>query len=146
MRRMLVSRISRRVLAEHHIALSDAFVRQGEESDNGERHVGIIYTGLNIRRSIEKCTNLLRRHSDRIDDNLAQVISGTDWPDVVVDGHLQTHFAYIREHLEFVSFLYKSIFLLISFLIADIYFLSSLRTFVPFSNFILASFCSDHDV
>lgn len=104
MRRMLISRISRRVLAEHHLALSDSFTKHGEESENGERHVGIIYTGLNIKRSIDKCTNLLKRHSHRIDENLAQIIPCPDWPDVVVDGHLHTNFAYIKEHLEFVAF------------------------------------------
>jgi hypothetical protein len=108
---MLISRISRRVLAEHHIALSDFFTNHGEEADNGERHVGIIYTGLNIKRSIDKCTKLLRRHPHRIDENPVQVVPCPDWPDVVVDGHLHTNFAYIREHLEFVAFYTKSLLL-----------------------------------
>ena len=133
MRRMLISRISRRVLAEHHIALSDSFARRGTESDNGERHVGIIYTGLNIKRSVEKCTNLLRRRSQRTGDNHTEVIPSGDWPDVVVDGHLHTNFAYIKEHLEFVAcylnFTPRST---TWFSLADTYSSSSSRTFVCF--------------
>ncbi|KAJ6515867.1 branched-chain alpha-ketoacid dehydrogenase [Mycena sanguinolenta] len=89
MRRMLVSRISRRVLAEHHIALSE--IRSGKQTTNGEPQVGIIFTGLNVKRCIEKCANLLRQRGD-------------DWPEIQVDGHLDTSFAYIKEHLEYILF------------------------------------------
>ncbi|KAF8716684.1 hypothetical protein AX14_012248 [Amanita brunnescens Koide BX004] len=93
LRRMLVSRISRRVLVEHHIALSDHFV--GGRDTATEPHVGIIFTGLNVKRSIEKCTKLLRkRPTDCI----------PEWPNVVVDGHVKTEFPYIREHLEYIIF------------------------------------------
>lgn len=100
MRRMLISRISRRVLAEHHLALSESYTAPAEQSGFNERHVGIIYTGLNIKHSIEKCTQLLKESSRPIHNT--DVISRTDWPDVIVDGHLDTSFAYIRNHLEFV--------------------------------------------
>ncbi|KAJ6539374.1 alpha-ketoacid dehydrogenase kinase N-terminal domain-containing protein [Mycena capillaripes] len=90
MRRMLVSRISRRVLAEHHIALSE--IHSGKQAPApGEPHVGIIFTGLNVKRCIEKCGNLLRQR-------------GNGWPEVQIDGHLETHFAYIKEHLEYIIF------------------------------------------
>jgi pyruvate dehydrogenase kinase 2/3/4 len=100
MRRMLVSRISRRVLAEHHIALSSSLTTQAADSPD-EPHVGIIFTGLNVKRSIEKCTRLL---SERPLDN-EEALGSTEWPKVVVDGHVDTHFAYIREHLEYGSLL-----------------------------------------
>jgi pyruvate dehydrogenase kinase 2/3/4 len=103
MRRMLVSRISRRVLVEHHIALSEVHAgKQSETSD--EPHVGIIFTGLNVRRSIEKCSKLLREKPVWKDDHCGNGNDRTKWPDVVVDGHLETKFSYIREHLECVSF------------------------------------------
>ena len=106
MRRMLVSRISRRVLAEHHIALSETFMGRGRET-NREPHVGIIFTGLNVKQSVERCTKLLSESALwstglRIyDDN------ETRKPEVHIEGHLDTTFAYIREHLEYV--LYDSI-------------------------------------
>lgn len=99
MRRMLVSRISRRVLAEHHIALSEAFMGRGRET-NGEPHVGIIFTGLNVKQCVERCTKLLSESALwstglRVDD-------GSETPKVHIEGHLDTSFAYIREHLEYV--------------------------------------------
>lgn len=103
MRRMLVSRISRRVLVEHHIALSDIHAGKYSEA-SGEPHVGIIFTGLNVRRSIERCARLLREKPVWIDDHCGNDIDRKKWPDVVIDGHLGTKFSYIREHLEFVSF------------------------------------------
>jgi hypothetical protein len=30
------------------------------------------------------------------------MVNNTTWQEVIVDGHLDTHFAYIREHLEYV--------------------------------------------
>ena len=99
MRRMLVSRISRRVLAEHHIALSEAFMgREGET--NGEPHVGIIFTGLNVKQSVERCTKLLSESALWSTDLRVYDGSETRKPEVHIEGHLNTTFAYIREHLE----------------------------------------------
>jgi len=102
MRRMLISRISRRVLAEHHLSLSHSFNADVKESGTSDRHVGIIYTGLNVKRSIDKCTKLLKERSHFIGDNHG--IPSTHWPDVIVDGHLDTTFAYIKEHVEYIFF------------------------------------------
>ena len=102
MRRMLCSRISRRVLAEHHIALSEAFAGRRGESADGEPHIGIIYTGLNVKRCIDKCTRLLRERPHHAEDGFGESMQSISWPEVVVDGHLDTKFAYIREHLESV--------------------------------------------
>lgn len=103
MRRMLVSRISRRVLVEHHIALSDIHAGKYSEA-SGEPHVGIIFTGLNVRRSIERCARLLIEKPVWIDDHCGNDIDRKKWPDVVIDGHLGTKFSYIREHLEYIVF------------------------------------------
>ena len=97
MRRMLVSRISRRVLAEHHIALSESFSGRDQEA-NGEPHVGIIYTGLNIRQSVERCAKLLNESIAWSNE-----LSVDALPEIKTDGHLDTSFAYIREHLEYGS-------------------------------------------
>ncbi|KAF8165319.1 branched-chain alpha-ketoacid dehydrogenase [Crassisporium funariophilum] len=102
MRRMLVSRISRRVLAEHHIALSESFSGCGKETD-GDPHVGIIFTGLNIKRSVERCAKLLSEspiwQTDPYDEGKPH-----RRPEVRLEGHLDTAFAYIREHLEYIIF------------------------------------------
>lgn len=102
MRRMLVSRISRRVLTEHHIALSRSFSGPSQESpDDDDHHVGIIYTNLNVRKSIEKCVNLLRARPHDIENSYGEPRS-TGWPEVIVDGHLETSFPYFRDQLECV--------------------------------------------
>ena len=104
MRRMLVSRISRRVLAEHHIALSRDLQskRQGNEVDTD--HVGIIYTALSIKKCIEKCAAYLRNRAFDVDDDMPEGANITAaWPEIIIDGHTKTTFPYIPEHLECVS-------------------------------------------
>lgn len=93
MRRMLVSRMSRRVLAHHHIALSDAYNGR-DTDDDGESHVGVIYTGLSLGKSVRKVATILREAEG----------SQTIWPEVVLEGHLDAKFSYIKEHLEYIVF------------------------------------------
>lgn len=86
-RRMMTSRISRRVLAEHHIALSSDFDTAGVCNNPivSEERIGIIFGGLNVKRIVEKCVRLLGATSD-----------------VVIEGHTGTTFTYIKEHIESV--------------------------------------------
>ena len=102
MRRMLVSRISRRVLAEHHIALSDFIAGRNRGSSEEERHIGVIYTGLNVEKSVRRCTALLHQLARDSDDPECPNSRNIRWPEVVIEGHTNTQFAYIREHLESV--------------------------------------------
>ena len=102
MRRMLTSRISRRVLAEHHISLSENYRQQSQQHATGERHVGIIYTGLNVTQSIQKCISILKERSRQTGN------PETPWPEVIVNGHLDTKFSYIREHLECAACITRS--------------------------------------
>ncbi|KDR83715.1 hypothetical protein GALMADRAFT_236055 [Galerina marginata CBS 339.88] len=102
MRRMLVSRISRRVLAEHHIALSESFSGRGRVT-NGEPHVGVIFTGLSVKRTVEHCAKLLRE-SPLWPTNSSGHSNLPQRPEVQIDGHTNTSFAYIREHLEYIIF------------------------------------------
>ncbi|KAF7965981.1 hypothetical protein HWV62_40549 [Athelia sp. TMB] len=77
MRRMLTSRISRRVLAEHHIALSENFRQRSQQHAASERHVGIIYTGLNVTQSIQKCIGILKERSRQAGN------AETPWPEAM---------------------------------------------------------------
>jgi pyruvate dehydrogenase kinase 2/3/4 len=92
MRRMLVSRISRRVLAEHHLALSSAFHGRDHDPDGGD-HVGIIYTNLNVKDCIQRCVRYLAAADQSPGERIKK-------PKVVIDGQVHTEFSYIREHLE----------------------------------------------
>ncbi|TFK55739.1 alpha-ketoacid dehydrogenase kinase N-terminal domain-containing protein [Heliocybe sulcata] len=103
MRRMLVSRISRRVLAEHQIALTNHVA--GRRALPREGNVGIIDTGLNVSESIQKSVKFLReRPFDLEDEQVEAQDPDKAWPEVVVEGHLNTRFSYIREHLEYIVF------------------------------------------
>ncbi|TKY87106.1 hypothetical protein EX895_003783 [Sporisorium graminicola] len=120
MERMLRSRISRRVLAEQHIALTEALddpfhffnepVRRQEEGedeasdlDHSEDavgdHVGIIYTRLSVASVVNKGIKLLTQMFASMSDGAAERI-----PRVEVDGDLRARFAYIPEHLEYIVF------------------------------------------
>ncbi|KIK48877.1 hypothetical protein CY34DRAFT_71089 [Suillus luteus UH-Slu-Lm8-n1] len=103
MRRMLVSRISRRVLAEHHLALSKS-LGTNSLSLPEDPHVGIIYTALNLKHSIDKCVALLHGRSYDMEDEIGESMPNRGWPEVIVDGHIDTKFSYIREHLEYIIF------------------------------------------
>ncbi|KAG8849069.1 hypothetical protein FRB91_010277 [Serendipita sp. 411] len=104
MRRMLISRISRRVLAEHHLALTEDLANKETSVDSQDANVGIIFTKLNVKRCFDKFIRLLSSDGTLTDrlrrDSLLQ---GTDkLPEIIVDGDLNTSFSYIREHLEYV--------------------------------------------
>lgn len=100
---MLVSRISRRVLAEHHLALTLSLMEQ-EQSPNAGGNVGIIFTGLSVKRSIDKFIKLLLS-SDSMPERLRQGLPSEGMyklPEIIVDGQLDASFSYIREHLEYI--------------------------------------------
>lgn len=98
MHRMLVSRISRRVLAEHHVALTKSLRTNSLEAQ--DPHVGIIYTALSLKTSFDKCVELLQSRPYWTEDDIEESRSDGRWPEVIVDGHLDAKFSYIREHLE----------------------------------------------
>ncbi|KZT05524.1 alpha-ketoacid dehydrogenase kinase [Laetiporus sulphureus 93-53] len=105
MRRMLVSRISRRVLAEHHIALSRYLTAKRNGETVSDDRVGIIHLGLRVKESIEKCARFLRKRPyDADGDAIEGAAADAPWSDVVIDGHLDTKFSYIQAHLEYIVF------------------------------------------
>ncbi|KAF8529037.1 branched-chain alpha-ketoacid dehydrogenase [Hysterangium stoloniferum] len=114
MRRMLVSRISRRVLAEHHLALSASF-RESRSSkappanNQAQGNVGIIYTDLSVKSSIEHCVTLIRSCPHHVLDLDSRCMEdGNDltegWPEVIIDGDRDTRFSYIKDHLDYIVF------------------------------------------
>ncbi|KAG8926549.1 hypothetical protein FRC00_002804 [Tulasnella sp. 408] len=107
-RRMLVSRISRRVICEHHIALSDTLA--GRHPDGTKGHVGVIYNEIKIKDTIERCVKMLKqRPRDMADDEELKSMGARkgaeeNWPTFKIDGHLDTKVSYIKEHLEYIIF------------------------------------------
>ena len=93
---MLISRVSRRVLAEHHIAITDDFVNQKRRKD-GPTRVGIISTDLRPKDAIEKCASLL---DEAPSSAVLADPASTARPRIVIEGHHDAKFAYIRDQLE----------------------------------------------
>ncbi|KAF9321831.1 hypothetical protein BG003_010855 [Podila horticola] len=97
MNKMLRSRISRRVLAEQHISLTNNFNSPNHMvSDRG--YIGIIYTHCNPRDIVER-TAILAAETCR------QSTGGTmEPPKVIMDGSIDAEFSYIPDHIEYILY------------------------------------------
>ncbi|KJE96191.1 branched chain alpha-ketoacid dehydrogenase kinase [Capsaspora owczarzaki ATCC 30864] len=87
--KMLVTRISRRALAEHHIALHNFF--RNKHSRQG--YVGIIRRDCAPAAVVRSVAAQLQTLSWRTYGR---------FPAVIVEGHLDATFAYIQTHLEYI--------------------------------------------
>lgn len=90
MMRMLRSRISRRVVIEQQIALTEQFEARQAHRAVDDHKVGVVDTRLDPNETVRKCTELLSRS-----EKLGHV-------PVVVEGGAKP-FAYVSEHLECVT-------------------------------------------
>jgi pyruvate dehydrogenase kinase 2/3/4 len=99
MRRMLASRISRRTLVKHHIALSNTLA---DRDTDKQSHVGIIYTNLSVQDSIQRCFDRLKARPYKewasfMPKHTDEPASDIRWPGkLLIDGHVSTKFSYIR--------------------------------------------------
>ncbi|KAK5137749.1 hypothetical protein LTR08_007320 [Meristemomyces frigidus] len=99
---LLRSRISRRVIAEQHLALTETFHSpwhfDGKKSHTppDEEFVGEIFLKCNAKEIIEECAKAA--------SDLTAKAYGPDvvLPKIVLQGHLETTFPYIPSHLEYI--------------------------------------------
>lgn len=99
---LLRSRISRRVIAEQHLALTETFHSpwhfDGKKSPMApeDEFVGEIFLKCNAKEIIEKCAKTA--------SELTAKAYGPDVaiPKIVLQGHLETTFPYIPSHLEYI--------------------------------------------
>ncbi|KAM0707695.1 hypothetical protein Q7P35_004342 [Cladosporium inversicolor] len=100
---LLRSRISRRVIAEQHLALTETFHAPWHFPNSTkpltapeDDFVGEIFLRCNAKEIVEQCAATAR--------NLMSQAYGPDVtiPDVVVKGHLDTTFPYIPSHIEYM--------------------------------------------
>ena len=95
-------RISRRVIAEQHLALTETFHSPWHFStDNGstsvsEDFVGEVFLRCNAREVVQQCAKTAT--------DLSRAVYGADVaiPNVVLEGHLEATFPYILSHLEYI--------------------------------------------
>ncbi|KAJ3274565.1 hypothetical protein HDV01_002407 [Terramyces sp. JEL0728] len=93
MNETLRSRISRRVLAEQHIALSS--VQQGT-LPTSEGMIGILNTSCKAADVVHKCY--------RLAGELFAKTYDAEAPELIVDGHLNASFVYIPDHIEYIMY------------------------------------------
>ncbi|ORX89265.1 alpha-ketoacid dehydrogenase kinase [Basidiobolus meristosporus CBS 931.73] len=91
MNETLRSRISRRVLAEQHIAISEALKNPSFEPQ--EDHIGIVRPRCIAHEIVRKCADLAKMEFKQ-----AYGIA----PEVHINGHLNTIFPYIPDHVEYI--------------------------------------------
>ena len=103
MRTLLRSRISRRVIAEQHLALTETYHSPWHFPNAKkpltapeEDFVGEIFLKCNAKEVVQKCAATAR--------DLVRKAYGPDVaiPEVVLQGHLETTFPYIPSHLEYI--------------------------------------------
>ncbi|OAA66975.1 pyruvate dehydrogenase [Niveomyces insectorum RCEF 264] len=100
MNTILRSRISRRVIAEQHLALTDTFhaswYSPGAPLPEGHEFIGEVFLKCQARDVIARCAAAVRA--------LARSAYGPDvaLPDIQLTGHLGTTFPYILSHLEYI--------------------------------------------
>lgn len=110
MQRMLKSRISRRVLAEQHIALTEALddpfaFFSPEPTPSEPESIGIIHTHLSVKTIISDCIALLTHvFARQAGLSVEEAIKRKVVPEVVIDGDLDAKITYIPEHLNFILF------------------------------------------
>lgn len=97
-----MKRISRRVIAEQHLALTDTFNSPWHFSNSTERtdvnadFVGEVFLKCNAKEVVQKCGNLAQ-------ELLRKTLEpGCKIPDIQIRGHVDATFPYILSHLEYI--------------------------------------------
>lgn len=94
MNTMLISRISRRVLAEQQIALTDNW-NDPNYCYGSDGYIGVVSTQCNAKEIVEKCAKMA--------SNLCRTAYNIEPPDVIIDG-VDTTFSYIPGHIEYIIY------------------------------------------
>ncbi|KOS18901.1 Pyruvate dehydrogenase (acetyl-transferring) kinase 2 [Escovopsis weberi] len=103
MNTMLRSRISRRVIAEQHLALTETYKSETLPSGSGSgsglsdsEFIGQIFIKCCAKDVIDRCAHAVTA--------LALALNGphVKVPEITIDGHLDASFPYILSHLEYI--------------------------------------------
>ncbi|KAF9887304.1 hypothetical protein FE257_010299 [Aspergillus nanangensis] len=101
MNTLLRARISRRVIAEQHLALTETFNSpwhfpgSQDRTDLNADFVGEVFLKCNAKEVIERCGKLVQ-------DSIRQASGSDKIPEISVQGHLDATFPYMLSHLEYI--------------------------------------------
>ncbi len=96
-----LQRISRRVIAEQHLALTETFNSPWHFPDSHERtdmnadFVGEVFLKCKAKQVVERCGRVAQ-------DLMRQTSKTAQLPEIKVQGHLDATFPYILSHLEYI--------------------------------------------
>jgi len=89
---LMKTRISRRVIAEQHLSLTETFHSiEGAANDQ----VGEVLSNLNAKEAVDQCASAIRAFAKA-------AYGDTKLPEVTIQGHLDATFTYIPSHLEYI--------------------------------------------
>ncbi|KAF7716433.1 PDK/BCKDK protein kinase family protein [Penicillium ucsense] len=101
MNTLLRARISRRVIAEQHLALTETFNSPWHFQDSHDRtdlnadFVGEVFLKCKAKQVVERCGRVAQ-------DLMRRTSSTAQLPEIIVQGHLDATFPYILSHLEYI--------------------------------------------
>ncbi|KAL2863309.1 protein kinase PKP2 [Aspergillus lucknowensis] len=101
MNTLLRARISRRVIAEQHLALTETFnspwhyPASQDRTDLNADFVGEVFLKCNAKEVVERCGKLVQ-------DMIRQSSGSDKIPEISVQGHLDATFPYMLSHLEYI--------------------------------------------
>ncbi|KAL4903408.1 hypothetical protein BDW74DRAFT_39912 [Aspergillus multicolor] len=101
MNTLLRARISRRVIAEQHLALTETFNSpwhfpgSQDRTDLNADFVGEVFLKCNAKEVVERCGKLVQ-------DMIRQSSGSDKIPEILVQGHLDATFPYMLSHLEYI--------------------------------------------
>ncbi|PLN77675.1 pyruvate dehydrogenase kinase [Aspergillus taichungensis] len=101
MNTLLRARISRRVIAEQHLALTETFNSPwhfsgpSDNADANTEYIGEVFLKCNAREVIERCGKLTQ-------DMMRGSAGSDNIPEITVQGHSEVTFPYMLSHLEYI--------------------------------------------
>ncbi|KAK9469684.1 branched-chain alpha-ketoacid dehydrogenase kinase [Lipomyces arxii] len=90
---MLRSRISRRVMTEQHIAMTDAYIHGTRKNSLGQVNQGFLQCGA--ESIVQHCDALARKLASSLHDNVPL-------PQLKFEGDISVKFAYVESHLKYM--------------------------------------------
>ncbi|KFH41281.1 Pyruvate dehydrogenase-like protein [Hapsidospora chrysogenum ATCC 11550] len=99
MNTILKSRISRRVIAEQHLSLTETYnspyFSPGAKLSESD-FIGEVFIKCNAKNVIENCADTIKKIARSINPPDVKI------PEIRIEGHLETSFPYILSHLEYI--------------------------------------------
>lgn len=94
---ILRSRISRRVIAEQHLALSASFNTPAENQSHADdpSYIGAVFLQCSAKEAVESC-------GARATELIQTLYPDAAMPEIILEGHEDARFPYMQSHLDYI--------------------------------------------